>query len=176
MKRIVSLAGVTLVMASLTGCPSSANIHTDYDHNANFSQLHTFSFGNVATDDPLYQQRIKDEISKDLEAKGLQQAQGKGDLVVTAVGAVHNRKEYQTFYNDPGFGYYWGGFGTGFDNTTTSVVHYKVGTLVLDMYNAQTKHLVWRGTASRGVSGNPDTNTASVDGAIDKMLSSFPPS
>ncbi len=164
-------------MASLTGCPGGATIHTDYDHNTHFSQFHTYSFGEVSTDNPLFEQRIKDEISKDLQAKGLQQAQGTGDLVVTAVGSQHNRKEYNTFYDNPGFGgYYYGGFGEGFGTSTTTVMHYKVGTLVVDMYNASSKHLVWRGTASRGVSGNPDTNTAAVNGAIDHMLSNFPPS
>lgn len=176
MKRLISLAGATVLAASLTGCPGGATVHTDYDHNAKFSSFHTFSFGHVETDNPLYEQRIKDEVTKDLQAKGLQPADGTGDLVVTAVGSQHNQKEYNTFYNDPGFGYYYGGFGSGFGGgSTTTVQNYKVGTLVVDMYSSGNKQLVWRGTASRGVSGNPDDNRQGVHMAIDKMLSNFPP-
>ena len=166
-------AAATMAAAILTGCPS-ASVHTDYDHNVNFSQFHSFSFGPVETDNPLYQQRIKDEVAKDLESKGLRRAEGTGDLVVTAVGATHNRKEYQTFYNGPGFGYYYYGFGLGAP-TTTTVVHYKVGTLVVDMYNPANKHLVWRGTIQRGINDNPEANREHLNGAIDRMLSGFPP-
>lgn len=175
MKRMLTAAAATLMMAALTGCPGGASIHTDYDHNTNFSQFKTFSFGHIQTDNPLYQQRIKDEVSKDLEAKGLQPAQGAGDLVVTAVGSVHNQKEYSTFYNDPGFGYYWGGFGPGFSTATTSVQNYKVGTLVLDMYNASNKQLVWRGTATQGVSRDAGDATNHLFAAIDQLFTKFPP-
>jgi len=169
---IATLASTTLALAMLTGCPN-AKIQTDYDHTANFSQFKTFSFAHVQTDNPLYEQRIKDEVSKDLQAKGLQLANSNGDLEITAVGATHNQKQYQTFYNDPGFGYYYyGGFG---GMTTTTVRHYKVGTLVLDMYNGQSKHLLWRSTASAGVSGSSDTNTAHLNAIIDDMLQKFPP-
>lgn len=175
MNRSLALLSATTICLVLTGCPGGASISTDYDHNANFSQFHTFSFAHVTTDNPLYEQRIRNEISKDLQAKGLQVAQRSGDLVVTAVGAIHNRKEYQTFYDDPGFGYYWGGFGPGFGTTRTTVQHYKVGTLVVDFYNGSSKQLLWRGIAKRGVSGSADQNRAGVDSAIDKMLDRFPP-
>lgn len=169
----------------LAGCPGGASVHTDYDHQANFSQFRTYSFGHVRTDNPLYEPRIRDEVARDLQAKGLHQAtSGTGDLVVTAVGAVHNRKEYQTFYDDPGFGYYYGGFGPGYGlgyggglgYSNTRVVNYKVGTLVLDMYNAQSKQLVWRGVARRGTSEHAGENTEHLNEAIDKMLDKYPPS
>lgn len=175
MRHLFAICSATLLCTVLTGCPGGASVSTDYDHSTNFSQFKTFSFGHVTTDNPLYEQRIRDEVSKDLESRGLRPAQDRGDLVVTAVGAVHDRKEYQTFYNDPGFGYYWGGFGTGFTTTTTTVRHYKVGTLVLDMYDGNSKHLVWRGVARRGLSQQPGDDTAKLNAAIDKMLDAYPP-
>lgn len=176
MNRTALVAGVTLLTLGLAGCPGGASISTDYDHNANFSQFKTFSFGHVETDNPLFERRIQDEVSKDLEAKGLRRAEGQGDLVITAVGSVHNRREYRTFYDNPGFGYYWGGFGPGFGPgyQTTRVVNYPVGTLVLDMYNGSNKQLVFRGIAKRGVSGDPDQNIAGVNSAIDRIVNAYP--
>lgn len=168
------LCSTTIICVVLTGCPSGAKVSVDYNHNTNFSQYKTFAFADVKTDNPFFEQRIEDEVTKDLQAKGLRRVDSQGDLEITAVGAVHNRKEYQTFYNNPGFGYYWwGGFGPGY--STTRTIHYKVGTLVLDMYDRQSKHLVWRGTAANGVGNSPEQNTGRLDEAIDKMLKNFPP-
>lgn len=172
MKVTGMLTCTAVLFATLTGCPGGAAVHTDYDRNANFSQFKTFSFARVETDNPFYEQRVKDAVSKDLEAKGLRMVPSDGDLQLTAVGATTNQQEYQTFYNRPGFGYYYGGFG---GLSTTTVRNYKVGALVLDMYNGQTKRLVWRGTASQGVSGSPDNNTSKLNSAVDKMLQKFPP-
>lgn len=176
MNRPLTFTFAAAFCAILTGCPGGGSVRTDYDHSTNFSQFHSFSFGSVHTDNPLYEQRVRDEVTRDLQGKGLQLASGTGDLVVTAVGAVHNRQEYQTFYDNPGFGYYWGGFGSGFGTSTTTVQHYKVGTLVIDLYNGQNKHLVWRGVARRGASGDAGANTAHLNSAIDRMFERYPPS
>lgn len=174
MKFPAMVCCAAIVCIALTGCPSGARITTDYNHNTNFAQFRTFSFADVQTDNPFFEQRIKSDVSKDLEAKGLRELPSGGDLEITAVGAIHNHREYQTFYNNPRFGYYWwGGFGPGY--TTTRVIHYRVGTLVLDMYNGRTRHLVWRGTAANGISRSPDQNASQLNRAIDKMLKNFPP-
>jgi hypothetical protein len=46
---------------------------------------------------------------------------------------------------------------------------------VLDMYDAKTKHLVWRGTASSGISNNPNDNQQRFNKASDPLLKNFPP-
>ena len=174
MKFSAIVCSAAVVCFALTGCPSSARVTTDYNHNTNFAQFRTFSFADVQTDNPFFEQRIKDGVSKDLEAKGLREMPAGGDLEITAVGAVHNHREYQTFYSNPGFGYYWwGGFGPGY--TKTRAIHYRVGTLVLDMYNGRTKHLVWRGTAADGLGHSPKRNTSRLKAVIDTMLKNFPP-
>lgn len=178
MKQYKTVITFALLTVGLTGCPGGASVHTDYDHKENFNQFHTFSFAHVTTDNPLNEDRVRSEVDKDLSAKGLHMVDSGGDVVVTAVGSTKNKQEYSTFYNDPGFGdYYYGGFGglgaPGY--STTTVQNYKVGTLVLDMYNGQSKRLVWRSIANRGLSDSPNTKRAELTNAIDKMLSNFPP-
>jgi hypothetical protein len=175
--RYLAIPSAMVLVLGLAGCPSQ-NVHTDYDHNANFGSFHSYSWGSVQTSNPLNVQRIKAAIDPDLQAKGLQLMPTGGDLTVTAVGSAHNQKEYQTFYNGlGGEGYYWGGFGGygGPGISTTTVQNYKVGTLVLDMYDAKTKHLVWRGTASSGISNNPNDNQQRFNKASDPLLKNFPP-
>ena len=91
--------------------------------------------------------------------------------LVNAIEATHNRQTLNTFYNGFGGGWRWGGFG----NATTTVDNYKVGTLVLDMFDGQTKKLVWRGSASDTLSNKTDTNIKNLDKGVQKMLKHFPP-
>lgn len=176
MKIPAIVCAAVLLCLGLVGCPNGANIQVDYNHHVNFSQFRTFTFADVKSDDPFFRQRIEDAVSRNLEAHGLRPVPANGDLEITAVGAVHNRQMYQTFYNNPGFGYYWWGFPYPGYATTTRVVNYKVGTLVLDMYDGRNRHLVWRGTVANGVSNHPEQNIGRLNRAVDKMLSDFPPS
>ena len=60
--------------------------------------------------------------------------------------------------------------------TTTTVRQYTVGTIILDMWDAQKKQLVWRATASDTVSDNPQKNAETIRKAATKLLEHYPPS
>lgn len=175
MKSLKYLAApfALVLMLGLLGCPSK-NVHTDYDHNVNFANFHTYSWGTVTTSNPLYVQRIKDAINPDLQAKGWQLVPSGGDVTIMAVGSSQDQKVYQTFYNGLGAEDYYWGFG-GMGRSMTTVRSYKVGTLVVDMYDAKNKHIIWRGTASGDISNSPNENQQRFDKAIDQMLKNFPP-
>jgi hypothetical protein len=148
-------------------------VRSDYDHNVNFSQFHTYYWAKVQTENPLWQARVEAAVDKDLQSKGWQRVNSGGQVALTAVGATHNQQQYQTFYENLGPGWWWGGFGT---QATTTVQNYRTGTLVLDMYDAQNKHLIWRGTAADMLSDKPEKNQEKLDKAVDKLLEHFPPS
>jgi hypothetical protein len=50
-----------------------------------------------------------------------------------------------------------------------------VGTLVVDIYDTSSEHLVWRGLASDQLSDKPEKDTKKVEKAVDKMFAKFPP-
>ncbi|MGB7730608.1 MAG: DUF4136 domain-containing protein [Candidatus Acidiferrum sp.] len=160
--------------AALFCCAASfaQDVRTDYDKKADFESFHTYSWGKVQTGDPLWEPRIKDAVDKDLSAKGWQKVASGGDVVVMAVGAAKSQQEYQTFYDGLGGGWGWGGFG---DMSTTTVQNYRVGTLVIDMYDGNSKHLIWRGVSSDTLSNNSQHNEKDLDKAVDKMFKKFPP-
>ena len=173
-----SLAGA-IISASLCLTPAfGQQTSIDYDHSAPFRDFHTYSWGKVQTSDPLMVDRLRQEVDRDLQAKGWQLRPSDGDVVVTAVGATQNQQEYNTFYDGlggGGWGWRRGWGGGGFGETYTTVQQIPVGTLVLDMYSPQEHKLVWRGTASDTLSNKPDKNTGKLDKAIDKLLDKFPP-
>jgi len=55
------------------------------------------------------------------------------------------------------------------------VDNYRVGTLIVSMFNGNSKQLIWRGTSSSDLSGNPDKNTKKIDKDVAKMFKNFPP-
>jgi len=154
---------------------------TDYNHQADFSHYHTFSFGKVHTANPLYEQRVRRDVTEELTKDGLQMAPSGGDLVITAIGDTHNKQEYNSFYNGlGGDGFGWGGWGGdwgggGMGQTTTSVQEVPVGTLMVDLYDNQNKQLVWRGRSSGKISDSGDKNRKNLEKAVDKMFKDFPP-
>ena len=52
---------------------------------------------------------------------------------------------------------------------------YRVGMLVVDMFDAKTKSLVFRGTAEDEISDNPEKNQKRIEKASVKMFKEFPP-
>jgi hypothetical protein len=153
------------------------DVHTDYDHTYNFSQLHTFavkigtSWGN-----PLTEQRAKDAVTNQLTQKGWTPAadEASADALVVIHGATQDKKSLDTFYSGGWGGYGWGGFGAPGMSTTT-VNNYKVGTMVVDVFDAKTKKLVFRGVGEDEVSDKADKNTKKLDKAAEKMFKNFPP-
>ncbi len=79
-----------------------------------------------------------------------------------------------TFYDGFGGGRRWGGFG-GFGDATTTTETYKVGSLVVDLFDAKSRSLVWRGSSSDTLSNRPDKNTKNLDKGVQKMFAHFPP-
>ena len=155
----------------LTAASFAQQVKTDYDRSVNFSQYQTYSWEKVETQDPLWVSRIKSAVDADLTAKGWTQAPSGGNISLVAMETTKNQQTLDTFYNGFGGGWRWGGFG----NATTTVDNYQVGTLVLDMFDTQTKKLVWRGSASDTLSDKTDKNINNLDKGVQKMLKHFPP-
>jgi len=159
------------------------NVKTDFDKGADFSKIHTYSWGQVKTSNPMYQTRIKQEVDRDLQAKGWQMVESGGDATIFATGEVHNQTELQTSYDNfgPGWGGGWGwgrwgwGAGAGFGEATTTETNKPVADLVLDIFQSGDKTLMYRAVISRNVSDNSDKNVKGLDKDIEKALKDFPP-
>lgn len=179
-KRSISRIASATALAALVATPMfAASIKTDYDHDANFRAYHTFSFYKVQSADPLYEQRIKDEITADLTKAGWQMVPTGGDVTISAIGGVHTKQEYDTFYDGLGGGGWgwrrWGGWGGGWGDEQTTVTQVPVGTLMIDMFDSSTHQLIWRGSSQDDISNNSGKNTKKLDKDIDHMLNGFPP-
>jgi hypothetical protein len=171
MKAGSVVAGVLTLFAA--GCGYSIKTSTDYDKAVNFSNYSTFfvvkgnSSGNALLD-----QRATADVKSALGHRGWAEVPaGEGRAAVVVHAASKTKHTYQTFYDGWG-GWDWGGGRLG---ATTYVEDYKVGTLVVDIFDATTKHAIWRGSASDALPNNPSGSEKVTQEAVDKMFANFPP-
>jgi Domain of unknown function (DUF4136) len=165
------LMGMMLLFA---GSISAGQVKTDYDRNADFGQYKTYSWEQVKTQDPLDVDRIKNSVNAALAAKGWTQVDSGGDVSVVAVEITRDRQTLNTYYDGFGGGWRWRGFG-GMGEATTTTETYKVGSLVVDLFDAKTRQLIWRGNSSDTLSNNSNKNIQNLDKDVEKMFKNFPP-
>jgi hypothetical protein len=175
--RLRTLAAVAL-MSVVGGAAYAQDVKVDYDKDADFSHIKTFSI-DIATKwgNPLGEKRVLEEITQGIAEKGWTKAEaGKSDAVVVLHGATEKQKSLNTFYSGGYGGYGWRGYGAGgMGSSTTTVSEYVVGTLVVDIFDAKTKQLLYRGIAQDELSDKPEKNAKKVAKAADKLFKDFPP-
>jgi hypothetical protein len=170
MQRTI-FASVVIALLFVTAS-FAQQVKTDYDRSTDFSQYKTYSWEKVQTQDPLWVNRIKQAVNAELTAKGLTPVASGGDVAIMAIEMTQNQQSLNTFYDGFGGGWRWGG---GFGNATTTTENYKVGTLVVDLFDAKTKNLIWRGSSSDTLSNKSDKNIKNLDKGVKKMFDHFPP-
>ncbi len=173
--KTMVLAGAALAFA---GGAWAQDVKVDYDHAANFAAIKTFSLKlGTSWGNQLGEKRVTDEITQALTEKGWKLApEGAADAQVVLHGATETKHSLNTFYSGMGgYGYRgWGGMG-GTGTATTTETEYRVGTLVVDIFDAKGKSLLWRGIAQDELSDKPDKNAKKLGKASDKLFKDFPP-
>jgi hypothetical protein len=174
MKSFRSTAVCTLFFVAMLGAAFAQQVKTDFDHQANFSQYKTYSWQEIKPANSLWDARIKGAVDAQLAAKGWTQVDSGGDVAIVAIATSQTERTLQTFYDGMGGGWRWRGFG-GMGEATTTEQDYKEGTLLVDLYDAKTKKLIWRGSAQDTVSNNADKNEKNLNKGVAKMFKKFPP-
>jgi len=174
MRRFVIAGALSLLGAAAF----AQDVKTDYDKDANFAAVKTFAIKiGTGWNNPISEKRVLAEFTDELTQKGWTKAadEASADAIVVLHGATQVKKDLNTFYSGMGgYGYRgWGGGGMGTATTTTS--EYTVGTLVVDIFNAKSKGLMFRGIAQDELSDKPEKNQKKLAKASDKMFKDFPP-
>ena len=172
-RTVFVLMGMMLLFA---GKSSAQQVKTDYDRGANFGQYKSYSWQQVKTKDALDVDRIKSAVNAALAAKGWTLVESGGDVAIIAIEMTRDQQTLNTFYDGFGGGWGWRRFGGGgFGEATTTTETYKVGTLVIDLFDTKTKQLIWRGASSDTLSNISDKNIKNLDKGVEKMFKNFPP-
>ena len=112
-----------------------------------------------------------------MTAKGFSQSSASPDLAISYQVSSAERRSFNTVNAGWGGGYGWGGWGMGMGTSTTTENVWQEGTLILGIFDAGTKNLVWHGSATTDIDGSrsPEQRQQLIDDAVNKIMSDFPP-
>ena len=159
-----------MMVAFSTALPAQ-DVRRDYDHHVNFENFHTYSWQQVKANDPSVETRISGAVDRALIAKGLQRVDANGDVTLAAVASLRRATELHASADGLLGGYWPGRFG---NESPTSARDSPMETVVIDMYDAQNKHLIWRSMAEHSISADEQENEHNLTTLVDRMLKDFP--
>jgi hypothetical protein len=144
-------------------------VTADYDHSVNFYKYKTFMWiGEPDSNVAFMKDRIMAAVNAQLTVRGLRLVSDGADLAIGANLATEEKHTWETYYSGSGWGW-----GDGWATTTEKT--YLVGTLTVDLFDAQTKKLVWQGVATDTLSRKPEKRWKDTDKEVEKMFRYFPP-
>jgi len=114
--------------------------------------------------------RVRNAIENKFATGGIMEV-GKDedpDIFIT----YHTNAREQVSYNTSNYGYDYGGgwyYGGGLGTSKTTIHTYERGSLIIDIWDAETKKMVWRGIATSAVPKDPEKGAKKIDKIISKL-------
>jgi len=174
MNKAIGLLAIVVLVA----LPAAAQkVSVDWDRDANFESFKSFAWVDgpptpLEGNHPMVHSLIKNSIEYWMTSGGMVEDTENPDLNVTY--HTGGKESYQFMTTAYGYSYpvgwgYMGGTYTGSTMTTT----YDEGTLVIDIWNAETKKAVFRGVASKTIPQDPNKALKLIDQMIEKIALKF---
>ena len=179
MRAMTGLALATAVFLS-TGCSSVLRAGADFEPGYDFTQYTSYTWDepdNLPTGDPrldnnpFFVHRLHSAIHWELATRGIQFGRGDGPeptLTVHHHASVRDRVEvFEGEDQVPGYEY----------RESAEVHQFEEATFLVDIADARTGDLVWRGWAQLDLGmalADPDVMRNQIDEAIRRMFESFP--
>jgi hypothetical protein len=174
------LRSVTIVTVSalvIAGC-ATMTVSSHLERGVNFQQYRTYDWGPADAlptgdprldNNPFFHDYLQGSVEKQLATKGLVKAtSGDADLLLHYHANVNHRFEVNGV--DRQYGYCYG-------DCQPQVIEYEQGTLVIDVVDAKTNKVVWRGWAQDSVEGiidNQERLERQISEAVTRMMTRFP--
>jgi hypothetical protein len=184
MKRgwIAAFATIVLVL----GC-SGVKVGQDYDPAMDFGSMETFQWesksqektGDPRIDNPLRDTRIRVALERMLAEKGYHRSTDETPTFLIRYQYALRRK-MESGGTSGGIGFGIGSFGRHGGiaiGTGNSVREFDEGTLTVDLVDAASQHLIWRGTGTQRFSeyDNPEKTSRDINRLVEKIMAQFPP-
>jgi hypothetical protein len=176
--RLWLLAGA----AAFVSCSSGMRVSTTVSPAANLTGLMRFRVltppsrrdGRQAADDPMLvnsitNRALHEQVTQAFRLRGYVLDERNADFTVAYYASARERLDVTLW--DYGYAPRWGGWGRRPGYTARPFTE---GTLIVDVVDARTSELLWRGRASAEVSDEPAAFRARLREAVDRIVSRFP--
>jgi uncharacterized protein DUF4136 len=180
-----------LAVLALSSC-STTKYTVDKDDSIDFSKYKTYQYYGWAEESnkiltPFDQERIEKAFGNELVKRGLKYEKETGDLIITLyiVTAEKTKTTATTTGMGMGGGYGYGGYrgyGPAYGwgpsmtsaHTTYSEYDYVVGTLIIDIYDAKGKKLIWESVAKGTINEKTKGREQRINSTAAKMMINYP--
>lgn len=173
--RMCSLVGVL----SLAACATAPSVKTTVGSDVAFTTYRTFAWRTEpATQSPLVRQRIVSAVDSALLSRGWREASAwEADLLIVAHVTSRREETLETIYESPNWqGWRWSDVHhVGDARSLQRIDYYTIGTLIIDLFDARTRQVVWRASAEGMVPDSPDKINATIDATVPRMFAKLPP-
>jgi hypothetical protein len=179
-----ALALSTTLLAAGCATSSAPKSRIDYDRKVDFSVYRTYGFPKETGTDrggysTLVTSYFKSAVSSAMETRGYKYAEENPDLLVNFYMNTRERTEVRSQPNTSlGYGYY--GYRYGLYNAwpmyeEDRTVTYKVGTINVDIVDAEKKQLIWEGVSEGRVSDEAMNNPkVTVNAVVTELMRQYP--
>jgi hypothetical protein len=172
-----------LAMALILASCSSVSVVVDQNKSTDFSKYKTYSFlgwqnhsdKDLSVEDKGY---LRDAFTKEFERRGLQKVNSGGDMqislyiVLSVETAVSGYNDYVGGHGS--YYHYHRGYATGNMNNTYTQREKEVGTLIMNVYDRESKDQIWQAIATSAVQTNPAKRERSIPAKVKNLMSYFP--
>lgn len=179
MRRLLESAAVVVAVMAGTSCAATMTVGSHVESDLDFAQYRTYDWGPADAlptgdprldRDPFFKDHVQGAVEKQLAGRGLVLVtSGAPDLLIHYHANITRRLDVNRV--DRAYGYCYA------EGCPGGVVEYEAGTLVLDIIDARTNRLIWRGWAQNSVQDmldDPDTMAATINEAVTRMLQKLP--
>jgi uncharacterized protein DUF4136 len=181
MRLLLRFATLVLLVATPSACATRMTVSSHVEHGLDLSRYRTFDWGPADAlptgdarldKDPFFNDHVQGAVETGLAARGFHLiAPGEtADLLIhyhanisRRINVNHGARAYDYCSQA---------------DCPPELVEYEAGTLVLDVVDARTNKLIWRGWAQNSVEDmlhKPDIMAKTIDEAVTRMLLRLPP-
>lgn len=180
-KQLLITLGLILVFSAGI---FAQKVKVDFDKEVDFSKYKTYTFLGWQDDidqivNDFDQKRIRDAFKEQMDMRNLEKVEGNADMTLSLYLVIDQKTSvtgYTNYYGGAGMGYRRGGGGWGMGHSTTNYTEndYLEGTMVLDVFDGQSKEQVWQAVGVGTVQEKPEKREKSIPKSVKKLMKKFP--
>lgn len=180
MRRLLPVTAALFTSLIIASCATTMTVSSHVERGLDFTTYRSFDWGPADAlptgdprldQDPFFKDHVQGTVEKELAARGIVLAgPGTPDLLIHYHANIRQRIDVNRI--DRTYGYC--------PETTCppDTIEYEAGTLVLDIIDARTNRLIWRGWAQKSIGNmlhDRDKMARAIDEAVTRMLTRLPP-
>lgn len=176
---LTATAGAATLGLAASGCATALTAGADFNTSADFTRYTSFAWVEADAapvgdprleNNPFFTERLHHAIQAQLDRRGIRhRSEGASLLIHHHASVRHHTEVYQA---DLSAGYITEEYGPG-----TQIVDYEEGTFLVDIADAETREILWRGWAVADIDAaleDPERMSELLDRATELMFERFP--